>query len=433
VAIALFVLSAGCAARAAAQITVFPIPTAGGYPDQILSGPDGNLWFTEYLSNKIGRINPAGVVTGEYPIGAFGSNPRRIAAGPDGNLWFVEGGFPPRIGRMSPTGGSEELSKLNFDAPAGITAGPDGNVWITDYYVSEIARIRPTGELEVAHYVLEEVWPSAITAGPDGNLWFTEAAAPRLGRITTAGHGTHFEIPSGDYAEDIAAGPDGNLWFTERHGKIGRITTAGAVTEFSIPSGAPAGSIAAGSDGNLWFTEQSGIGRITPAGAIVEFHLPSSLHPADIAAGPDGNLWFTDPSNDRIGRIIPSGLTTPSGSTGPCVPDSTTLCLNESRFQVRAEWQVASRGTSGSGRAVPLTGDTGAFWFFDAENIELVVKALNACSLNGHVWFFAGGLTDVGVRIDVTDTKTGVSQTYLNPAGVAFQPIQDTAAFSTCP
>jgi len=58
---------------------------------------------------------------------------------------------------------------------------------------------------------------------------------------------------------------------------------------------------------------------------------------------------------------------------------------------------------------------------------------LNACSLNQAFWFYAGGLTDVQVTIVVTDTLTGKKKTYTNPLGRAFQPIQDTSAFTTCP
>jgi len=38
-------------------IAEFPIPTASSYPNNgIVAGPDGNLWFTEYYGDKIGRI-----------------------------------------------------------------------------------------------------------------------------------------------------------------------------------------------------------------------------------------------------------------------------------------------------------------------------------------------------------------------------------------
>ncbi len=80
-----------------------------------------------------------------------------------------------------------------------------------------------------------------------------------------------------------------------------------------------------------------------------------------------------------------------------------------------------------------LTADTGYFWFFSPTNVEMVVKALNGCGLNSKYWVFAGGLTNTAVVLTVTDMQTGASKTYLNPANTAFQPIQDTSAFSTCP
>jgi hypothetical protein len=63
----------------------------------------------------------------------------------------------------------------------------------------------------------------------------------------------------------------------------------------------------------------------------------------------------------------------------------------------------------------------------------MVAKVLNACSFSGHQWVFAGGLTNVEVTTTVTDTQTGAQKTYVNALNHPFQPLQDTAAFSTCP
>ena len=46
---------------------------------------------------------------------------------------------------------------------------------------------------------------------------------------------------------------------------------------------------------------------------------------------------------------------------------------------------------------------------------------------------FVGGLTNVAVTITVTDTASHTQEIYQNPAGTPFAPIQDTAAFATCP
>jgi hypothetical protein len=120
----------------------------------------------------------------------------------------------------------------------------------------------------------------------------------------------------------------------------------------------------------------------------------------------------------------------PSG-TGACATGGSALCLNNGRFRITASWQSST--ASGSGTPVQLTTDTGYFWFFNAANVEMVIKVLNACTLISRYWVFAGGLTNVNVTVTVTDTQTGAVRTYVNPQGTAFQPIQDTSAFSTCP
>jgi hypothetical protein len=119
---------------------------------------------------------------------------------------------------------------------------------------------------------------------------------------------------------------------------------------------------------------------------------------------------------------------------GPCTANATTLCLNNGRFRVQANYSTAA-GQSGPGMAVPQTTDTGVFWFFSANNIEVVIKVVNACTFTGgpRYWVFAGGLTNVHVVLTVTDTQTEVVRTYTNPQSTPFAPIQDTNAFATCP
>ena len=132
---------------------------------------------------------------------------------------------------------------------------------------------------------------------------------------------------------------------------------------------------------------------------------------------------------DVIGYNLASSSTPITPTT--CTPSATTLCLSGNRFAVSATWQT-SDGKSGQGQAVALTSDTGYFWFFQSSNVEMVTKVLNACGVNSRVWVFAGGLTNVQVAMTVIDTKTGKVVTYANPQNTAFQPIQDTNAFSTC-
>jgi subtilisin-like proprotein convertase family protein len=112
----------------------------------------------------------------------------------------------------------------------------------------------------------------------------------------------------------------------------------------------------------------------------------------------------------------------------PCVANSTTLCLNNGRFQTTVAWQVPTQGTSGVGMAVPLTTDTGYMWFFTANNIELMIKVVDGRTFNGKFWVFYGALTDVQYTVTVTDTVTGNVKTYFSPQGTP-QSRADTAAF----
>jgi plastocyanin len=142
---------------------------------------------------------------------------------------------------------------------------------------------------------------------------------------------------------------------------------------------------------------------------------------------PTGGAALADPTMAAI------DITDNDVDTGPCIEDATTLCLVGDRFRVTAEWQT-SQGTQGAGNAIELTTDTGYFWFFDQNNVEVVVKVLNACVPPfERFWVFAAGLTDVEVQLRVTDTLRGATRTYSNPLGTAFEPIQDTQAFATCP
>lgn len=114
-----------------------------------------------------------------------------------------------------------------------------------------------------------------------------------------------------------------------------------------------------------------------------------------------------------------------------CTPDTSTICLMNNRFSVRLQYDIG-QGLKPM-TAIKYTGDTGLFWFANAANIEVLLKMVDACSFNQRFWVFAGGTTDVGVTMTVTDTKTGTVKTYTNTRGTNFVTLTDTGAFATCP
>ena len=111
----------------------------------------------------------------------------------------------------------------------------------------------------------------------------------------------------------------------------------------------------------------------------------------------------------------------------PCQASAQRLCLGNGRFAVEVSWKDF-QNHPGTGTAAPLTSDTGTFWFFDAANIELVVKLLDGRPVNNKFWLFYGALSNVEYTVTVTDTQTGTVRTYKNPSG-RFASAADTSAF----
>ena len=300
----------------------------------ITRGSDGNLWFTEWVGNRTGRITPGGKVT-EFtlPIPKVdGSVSYEIVAGPDGNVWFTvlrvtdlgpsEAGNA--IGRITPRGTIRlfPVSQPVSD-PLGITTGPDGNLWFTEAHECaprpclgpvppyEIERITPAGAITSFALPATDGAPTGIARGADGNLWFIEESQPGaallpggIGRITPRGTLTEFPLPVGGHGPlQIISGPERSLWFTDERG-IQRMNLHGAITG-TFPATSPAGirrGITVGPEGDIWFTEFKHLARVLPSGARDQIAIPEGLYPDKITTE-NGNLWFT--SGNEIVRLDP--------------------------------------------------------------------------------------------------------------------------------
>jgi len=99
-----------------------------------------------------------------------------------------------------------------------------------------------------------------------------------------------------------------------------------------------------------------------------------------------------------------------------CTPSGDTLCLQRGRFAVTVVWQTFF-GTSGPGVPRPVTDHTGAFWFFDPNSLELMVRIVDTRAQNGYFGVFYGSVTNVGFGLTVTDTATGQVLAFVNPLG----------------
>jgi virginiamycin B lyase len=306
---------------AAAAIDEFPV-TAGSNPGSITAGPDGALWFTlEGGDGAIGRMTTGGVHTNTFPLppcsgsSCSSSVPPvdQIVLGPNGNLWFTMT-RSNAIGQMNTAGGMAIYPIDTPDSqPEGLTLGPDGRLWFTEANFNGIGAIDMAGTDVDWILPTSGSGPSDIAAGPpgDGALWFTESLTNKVGRITTTGVVTNeFNVPTSSSEPSGITNTGAGLWFTESGvDQIAQITTGGVITEYPGAGDQPS-AIAAAPDGALWYTESgpgsNAVGRITTGGIITNhFPVPTpGSEPSDITLGPDGNLWFTEFLANKIGRVV---------------------------------------------------------------------------------------------------------------------------------
>lgn len=138
----------------------------------------------------------------------------------------------------------------------------------------------------------------------------------------------------------------------------------------------------------------------------------------------------TTPLSDPDYRAL--GIRARLGEPPACVADEDTLCLVNGRFKVEIEWETNTEAGTGQARTIPGVDFSGLFWFFNSDNLEMLVKVLDACALNQKFWVFYAATTNVGFDMTITDTATGAEKVYRNNRGAAAPPVQDTEAFS-CP
>ncbi len=195
-------------------------------------------------------------------------------------------------------------------------------------------------------------------------------------------------------------------------------------------SSAPSELVAAG--GALWFAAYDPVhGRELwrTDGTAAGTRLVQDIAPEALSSSPEqltvvGDKIFFSADDSVSGREL--WIVRPAEPQG-CQPSATALCLQGGRFRVEARWRDF-QGEGGVGRAVPLSADTGTFWFFDPANVEVLLKVLDGRGLNGHFWVFYGALSSVEYGLTVTDTESGLTRRYSNPAG-QLASAGDTQAF----
>ena len=202
------------------QITSYELPE-GAFPTDIVSGPDGALWFTEAHGDRIGRVTTTGDVT-EYPIPTAGAFASDITVGPDGALWFTESSGN-KIGRITTKGELTEYPLAAAAQPAAIVTGRDGALYFAEANTNAITRMNTKGQVtRRSPLPIADATPVSLAPTRHG----VYVSQHSLGSIGFMSYGGAFGRPlrTKSAPDAITIGPDGALWYASgNESKIGRI------------------------------------------------------------------------------------------------------------------------------------------------------------------------------------------------------------------
>lgn len=121
------------------------------------------------------------------------------------------------------------------------------------------------------------------------------------------------------------------------------------------------------------------------------------------------------------------GLPGHSGDATDCEPDTSVLTLGGG-YTVSMCYET-SEGEVGDAVDWGLDSQqSGLLYFFDRDNVEVLLKVLDGCGVNGHRWVFVAPVTDLAFNLVVT-SPGGEIWTHTNRLGETADAASDTSAF----
>jgi virginiamycin B lyase len=298
------------------EIKEYELPTPQARPHDPAAAPDGSLWVTEQMANKLGRLDPATGQFREYPLKTPKSGPHGLVADKDGSIWFtaVSAAY---VGKLDPkTGAVTEyhLPDARATDPHTPVFDSSGILWFTVESSNFVGRLDPkSGAVRLKEVPTPHAVPYGIIVTTNGVPYFCEFGTNKLASIDPKTMDIReYSLPQGSRPRRLALASDGTIYYTDyARGYLGHFDPAtGKVEEWASPGGA--GSHPYGitfSRDMVWYSE-SGVHPNTLVRFDPRTHefatttIPSGGGVVrNMAATPDGRLYLACSGVNKVAVV----------------------------------------------------------------------------------------------------------------------------------
>lgn len=444
----------------AISVNEYPIPS-GGRPYHIVTGPDGNIWFTIRNRARIGRITTEGVIT-EFPLPNPLSSAHEIITGPDGNLWFTEeasrGEY--RICRITPGGVITEFPLPNPSSfPLSLINGNNGALWY--HSINKFVRFAINGT--VTEYPIPNSTRlggifAALAADASGNIHCIqvrqyESLITEYFHIKLTPDGVLTERSLGELSSyskfsrsvwHLASGPDGNIWYSVGIFDVFsgvsifcgffRLSESPALSSISTGSNAPIRFISA-PDGSFWFFSSTGyvnniIGKASIDGKVIQYETRGLPSFEGLTVGPDGNIWLLEGERNSIVKLTPDSPTgavvtrATSFVAGSVAPDSVATVFGSSLAPATETANTLPLPTTLAGVSVKIRDSGGGeraaqLFFVSPSQINLLIPSGTSMGNATVTVTGEGGRTIIDGTMIIDDITPGLFAANSTGSGVA--------------
>jgi streptogramin lyase len=273
-------------ASAAGLTAPEPLLNPNGSAYELNPDSEGTLWISDYGIGEISSFEPTGGVTTTYQVGGSPSDAHSDGMG---SVWWADFASN-KLGRLSTATHQATVWEIPGSISLYSTAidSSTGDVWVSESSDPFIYKLDPDTN-QLCTYKVPNAGVTEYLYLNGGQLWFGDTFTvddTLKAQIVRLQDGTFdwWELPEGNYPQDLELDRNGQLWWTDRDNRyLGRLDTgAAAITTFTPPV-SPVGTpkMLALSGGKVWYSQQfpSQVVVLDPAVAIPD------APPVEVATG----------------------------------------------------------------------------------------------------------------------------------------------------